>query len=83
MGGRVIHYCLLELYRRQEFHLVEDVVLMGTPTSCDKGKWQKAREVVAGRLVNVFCTSDWLLAFLFRYMEWGVTVSRNSEIIFL
>lgn len=74
MGARVIHSCLLELHRRKAFHLVSDVVLLGAPTSCDKSRWQKAREVVSGRLINVYSRADWVLGFLFRYMEWGVTV---------
>lgn len=74
MGARVIYACLLQLHRLNALHRVASVVLIGAPVSCDRTSWQRAREVVSGRLVNVYSRADWLLAFLFRYMEWGITV---------
>lgn len=80
MGARVIYACLLELHRLKALHRVTDVILIGAPVSCDKTSWQRAREVVSGRLVNVYSRADWLLGFLYRYMEWGITVAGLSEI---
>lgn len=80
MGARVIFSALLELHRRKAFHLVSDVVLMGGPISADQSRWLRAREVVSGRLINVYSRQDWFLAFMFRYMEWGVTVAGVSPV---
>jgi pimeloyl-ACP methyl ester carboxylesterase len=74
MGARVIHACLQELHRQNILHRVHSAILIGSPVSCHKESWLKAREVVSDRLINVYCSSDWLLGFLFRYMEWGITV---------
>lgn len=75
MGARAIFYCLMELYSMGEFNVVDDVVLMGTPVSRKTAEWQRARAVVSGRLVNCFWRHDWVLAFCYRYLEWGITVA--------
>lgn len=47
--------------------VIEDVVLMGLPKYLNLKKWGEIREIVAGRLVNVYCRNDKILTFLFRY----------------
>lgn len=49
-------------------HVVQDVVLMGTPASAGGPAWVRARRVVAGRFVNAYtdAESDYVLAFLQR-----------------
>lgn len=47
--------------------VVEDVVLMGTPRHLDHPTWQKCRQIVAGRLVNVYSRKDKILSYMFRY----------------
>uniref|UniRef100_A0A7S2IA76 Uncharacterized protein n=1 Tax=Alexandrium andersonii TaxID=327968 RepID=A0A7S2IA76_9DINO len=63
-----------------EFHAVDDVVLLGTPVTTRESKWQKVRAVVSGRVVNGYLGSDWVLAFLYRYLEWGLSVAGLSEV---
>lgn len=61
---------------QRKFHCVHDVVLMGLPASMNAAQWRQARQVTSGRLVNVYCRTDWLLAFLYRWMEFRLQV-RN------
>lgn len=80
MGARLIFYCLLELHTMGEFHAVDDVILLGTPVTTAVSSWKMARSVVSGRLVNGYLAHDWLLAFLYRYLEWGISVAGLSEV---
>lgn len=66
LGARVIYTCLKRLAERKAFGLVESVVLIGAPTPSTAGDWRMIRSVVAGRVVNVYSTSDSILAFLYR-----------------
>ncbi|KAG8167090.1 hypothetical protein KVR01_002779 [Diaporthe batatas] len=66
LGARVIYTCLAELADRKAFGLVESVCLIGSAAPSDPIVWRKIRSVVAGRVINVFSTKDYLLAFLYR-----------------
>lgn len=66
LGARVIYTCLAELANRQAFGLVESVCLIGSAAPSDPIAWRKIRSVVAGRVINVYSTQDYLLAFLYR-----------------
>lgn len=66
LGARVIYSCLKTLAQRKAFGLVESVVLLGAPTPSTAADWRLIRSVVAGRVVNVYSTSDYILAFLYR-----------------
>ncbi|KAJ0115479.1 hypothetical protein J7T55_012759 [Diaporthe amygdali] len=66
LGARVIYTCLAELANRKAFGLVESVCLIGAAAPSDPIAWRKIRSVVAGRVINVFSTQDYLLAFLYR-----------------
>lgn len=74
LGARVIYSCLNELADRKAFGLVESVCLMGAPVPSDPVTWRRIRSVVAGRLVNVYSTNDYLLAFLYRAnsLQYGI-----------
>lgn len=65
-GALLVLLALEELARRKAYGIVHDVVLMGTPSDADPARWLAARPVVAGRLVNGFCYTDWMLRFVLR-----------------
>jgi hypothetical protein len=66
LGARLIFSCLQTLAQRKAFGLIENVVLLGSPVPSDATDWRKIRSVVSGRVVNVFSTNDYILAFLYR-----------------
>lgn len=66
LGARVIYSCLNELANRKAFGLVESVCIMGSPVPSDPINWRRIRSVVAGRVINVYSTNDYLFAFLYR-----------------
>lgn len=74
LGARVIFSCLQTLAQRKAFGLVESVVLIGAPTPSTSSEWRMMRSVVSGRLVNVYSTNDYILAFLYRSssIQYGV-----------
>ncbi|KAF2116482.1 hypothetical protein BDV96DRAFT_572222 [Lophiotrema nucula] len=74
MGARLIYSCLQSLADRKAFGLIESVVVLGAPVPSDAPDWRKIRSVVSGRVVNVFSTNDYILAFLYRTssIQYGV-----------
>ncbi|KAF2086420.1 DUF726-domain-containing protein [Saccharata proteae CBS 121410] len=66
LGARVIYSCLQTLAERRAFGLVETVVFMGAPAPSDAAAWRSIRSVVAGRVVNVYSSNDYILGFLYR-----------------
>ena len=74
LGARVIWSCLITLAERRAFGLVESAVLIGSPSPSDIGTWRLMRTAVSGRLVNVYSTNDYLLAFIHRAssLQYGV-----------
>lgn len=70
LGARLIYSCLKSLAKRRAFGLVENVILMGSPIPSKATVWLFMRSVVSGRLINVYSTHDFILAFLYR--TWGI-----------
>uniref|UniRef100_A0A8D8ZQY6 Transmembrane and coiled-coil domain-containing protein 4 n=1 Tax=Cacopsylla melanoneura TaxID=428564 RepID=A0A8D8ZQY6_9HEMI len=70
LGARVIFYCLREMSTRNCCEgIIQDVVLIGAPCSGNRQEWSKFTKVVAGRIVNGYSRSDWLLKFLYRTLS--------------
>ncbi|KAI5755000.1 hypothetical protein M8J77_013236 [Diaphorina citri] len=70
LGARVIFYCLREMSTRNSCEgIIQDVVLIGAPCSGNLQDWSKFTKVVAGRIVNGYSRSDWLLRFLYRTLS--------------
>jgi len=72
LGARAIFYALVELSRLKAFGVVQNVYIMGTPVTASDAVWKEARSVVAGRFVNVFSRSDWILGYLYRATSGGL-----------
>ncbi|USW48692.1 Putative alpha/Beta hydrolase [Septoria linicola] len=66
LGGKVIYSCLKQLAERKAFGLVENAILIGTPAPSTAADWRMIRSVVAGRVVNIYSTNDYVLGFLYR-----------------
>jgi hypothetical protein len=81
LGARMIYTCLMTLAEKRAFGLVENVVMMGTPAPSDAHVWCAIRSVVAGRLVNVYSESDYILGFLYRTssIQYGVAGLQRIE----
>lgn len=61
-GGLVVVKALEELAESDTLGVVEDVLVAGAPLRVSKTTWEKIRRVVAGKLVNCYCSDDWSLA---------------------
>ncbi|KAF8527388.1 hypothetical protein BU17DRAFT_39586 [Hysterangium stoloniferum] len=72
LGARVIFYALLELAKQKAYGIVQDVFLLGTTVTAPTRSWVDARSVVAGRFVNGYCRTDWVLNYLFRATSGGL-----------
>ncbi|KAI1776571.1 DUF726-domain-containing protein [Hypoxylon cercidicola] len=72
LGSRVIFACLLELARKGAYGLVQNVYIFGSPVVVKKEEFLKARTVVAGRFVNGYNRTDWILGYLFRLTNGGI-----------
>ncbi|GIX64845.1 transmembrane and coiled-coil domain-containing protein 4 [Babesia caballi] len=81
MGARVILHALLKLKEHQRLNLVKDVVLMGLPSTVGPAEWVKCCSVVAGRLINVYSRHDWMLGYLYRHLDSGVTVAGLRPVV--
>lgn len=74
LGARVIYSCMQKLAERKAFGLVESVVLIGAPAPSTSAEWRTMRSVASGRVINVYSTNDYILAFLYRSssIQYGV-----------
>ncbi|KAF2478967.1 hypothetical protein BDY17DRAFT_235012, partial [Neohortaea acidophila] len=81
LGAKVIYTCLQRLAERKAFGLIESVVLIGSPSPAASADWRVIRTVVAGRVVNVYSTEDYLLAYLYRTasIQYGVAGLQAIE----
>jgi len=55
--------------------VVLDVFLFGTPAPTDIDRWRRVRSMVAGRLVNVYTTRDWVLRFIYPLSNLTINVA--------
>lgn len=71
LGARVIFRALEKLGEKGDRALgvVDHVVLMGGAFSADSQRWRKLRHIAAGRVINAYCPTDWVLGYLYRAAE--------------
>ncbi|KAK1442376.1 transmembrane and coiled-coil domain-containing protein 4 [Babesia gibsoni] len=81
IGARTILYALLKLKEKNKFNMVKDVVFMGLPSTAGPNEWAQCLSVVAGRLINVYSRNDWVLGYLYRYLEPGSNVAGLRPIV--
>ena len=81
LGAKVIYTCLQRLAERKAFGLIESVVLIGAPTPSTPADWRLIRSIVSGRVVNVYSTRDYILAYLYRSssIQYGVAGLQPIE----
>jgi len=66
LGARVVFGALQRLADAGAAGVVETLVLFGAPLPSDPAEWERVRQVVAGRLINVYSEHDWLLSLAYR-----------------
>ncbi|XP_011301607.1 transmembrane and coiled-coil domain-containing protein 4-like isoform X2 [Fopius arisanus] len=78
LGARVIFYCLREMCQtggKNALGIVQDAILLGAPVTADERQWGMCSRIVAGRVVNGYARSDWLLRFLYRTFSMTTAVA--------
>lgn len=70
LGSRLIYKCLMNLIEDEEYknenHIIENVILMGSPITINKKEWEMIRELIPGKIINIYSKNDWILAYLYR-----------------
>ena len=61
--------------------LVQDVVLLGTPSTIREEKWRNLRALVSGRVINGYSESDMVLSMVYRYERWQVKVAGVAPVL--
>ncbi|KAF8531467.1 DUF726-domain-containing protein [Gautieria morchelliformis] len=66
----------------ETMHLIQDVFLFGTPAPTNPRLWSAIRRTVAGRVVNGYAETDYVLAILSRTTDasWGVAGLHPVEV---
>ncbi|PVZ98136.1 hypothetical protein BB558_005862 [Smittium angustum] len=73
LGALLIFRSLLELAKMDAFGIIEDVVLLGAPITPSPEEWRMASSVVGGRIINGYSRNDWVLKFLHRTGNMGLS----------
>lgn len=71
-GARAIFSCLEELTQRRAARsagIVQEAYLIGAPVPLEPKRWDAVAHVVAGRLVNAYSRTDWVLSYAYRSLS--------------
>ena len=66
LGAKIIFKACENLHARGMRGAIEHCILIGAPVTSSASAWSKLRAVSAGRLVNVYSESDWIIKLLHR-----------------
>ena len=77
-GARVIFNALLQM---KTPGIVENVVLIGAPVTCETGAWKNARKMVSKRLINAYSSKDWALRFLYRADQFAIGCAGLTPVL--
>ncbi|RIB13323.1 hypothetical protein C2G38_1744475 [Gigaspora rosea] len=81
LGALVIWNCLQELKKRQQYGLIDSVVLIGAPISSKPiSKWEAVSGVVSRRFVNAYATNDIVLGVIYRMHSLDLNVAGLSPV---
>lgn len=75
-GAYVVQSTLMKLHAAgpEGMNIIDSVVLISAPLSNSAETWAPMREVVSGRLVNVYSPDDWMLMFFYRLKSVDTTL---------
>ena len=75
-GAYVVQSTLMKLHAAGPagMDIIDSVVLISAPLSNSAETWAPMREVVSGRLVNVYSPDDWMLMFFYRLKSVDTTL---------
>jgi len=59
---------------------IQDVVVLGAPSTIRENKWTRIRSIVRGRVVNGYSEKDLILSFVYRYERWKIQVAGVSPV---
>ncbi|KAG9285918.1 hypothetical protein G9A89_013343 [Geosiphon pyriformis] len=83
MGALVIWECMQELARREEYGLLDTVILIGAPISAGStDQWKFASTVVSRRIINAYATNDLILAIVYRMHSLDLNVAGLKAVNF-
>lgn len=81
-GARLIFSCLFEMAKRSGgIGIVEDVIMLGAPVTCDVNEWSVLNKVVSGRIVNGYSINDWVLKYIYRTASVQISVAGLGPIM--
>eukprot|EP01084_Bolivina_argentea_P178754 308957_1 len=46
--------------------IIENVIILGGPCTCDSDEWSEIRKIVSDRIINCYSVNDWVLKFVYR-----------------
>ena len=82
LGALLVSSCLRTLFKSgaKGLGIVENAVLLGSAMNAKKSRWSEMRQVVAGRLINGYADSDWILRFLFRMQSYEISIAGLAPV---
>ena len=60
--------------------IISNVFLMGAPVTVQPSRWEAIRPLVAGRLVNCYSRTDWLLPVIHRAATGKIKSSAGNTV---